>query len=183
MIDPTAFFTDFKKCSTEHVMFGDGVRGKILDKGSINQPGLPYLQDVRLVKGLSVNLISINKLCNQDFSVKFIKEEFLVFDKENKVILSGTWLSDNCYDWDSEMSICNMLKSNEANVWHRCLGHISVLTICKTIGAYAILGILILKYNICDFCNGCLVGKLIKASNQFTSQCVPLEFLNSYTWT
>ncbi|TYK00086.1 putative leucine-rich repeat-containing protein [Cucumis melo var. makuwa] len=39
------FFTNFKKCSAGQVMFDNGVRGKILDKGSINQSGFPCLQD------------------------------------------------------------------------------------------------------------------------------------------
>lgn len=73
-------------------MFGDGVK-----KGSINQPGLPYIQNGRLVKGLSTNLISISELYDQGFSVNFSKDKHEVVDKKSKVILSGTRLSQNCY--------------------------------------------------------------------------------------
>lgn len=60
MTGNAAFLANFKECNDGHVMFGDGVGGKILGKGFINQPSLPYLQDARLVKGLSANLISIS---------------------------------------------------------------------------------------------------------------------------
>ncbi|KAA0042084.1 gag-pol polyprotein [Cucumis melo var. makuwa] len=63
MTGNAAFFTNFKEYSAGHVMFGDRVREKIIGKGSINQPGLSCLQDVRLVKGMSTNLISISQLC------------------------------------------------------------------------------------------------------------------------
>ncbi|KAA0035471.1 gag-pol polyprotein [Cucumis melo var. makuwa] len=102
-----AFFTTFKECSAGDVMFGDGVRGKILTKGSINQ----------LAK---TNVVS---------------------NKENKVILSGTRLFDNCYHWDSEISV------------------------------YAVLGIPVLKSNVNDICNECPIGKHVKASHQCTRKC------------
>lgn len=65
-----AIFTNFKECNAGHVMFRDGVGGMILNKVSINQFGLPCLQDVRLVKGLSTKLIIISQLCDQGFFSK-----------------------------------------------------------------------------------------------------------------
>ncbi|KAA0063247.1 uncharacterized protein E5676_scaffold556G00270 [Cucumis melo var. makuwa] len=47
MTGNAAFLANFKECNDGHVMFGDGVGGKILGKGFINQPSLPYLQDAR----------------------------------------------------------------------------------------------------------------------------------------
>ena len=57
------------KSNAGYVMFGNGVRGKIFRKGSINQASLSYLQDVGLVKRLFANLISISQLCDHGFSV------------------------------------------------------------------------------------------------------------------
>lgn len=59
----SSFFFEFKEYSAGNVTFGDGVKGKVLGKENICKPGLPDLQDVRLVKGLLVNLISISQLC------------------------------------------------------------------------------------------------------------------------
>lgn len=43
-------------------MFNDRAKGKVLGKGNNLKLYLPKLQDVRLVKGLSANLISISQL-------------------------------------------------------------------------------------------------------------------------
>lgn len=47
MAGNSSFFYDLKECNFGHIMsFGDGVSGKILRRGSINQLGLPYLKGV-----------------------------------------------------------------------------------------------------------------------------------------
>ncbi|KAA0047401.1 Receptor-like protein 12 [Cucumis melo var. makuwa] len=43
------FFSDLSECKAGSVVFGDGGKGKIIGKGTINHPGLPFLLDVRLV--------------------------------------------------------------------------------------------------------------------------------------
>ncbi|TYK05805.1 Peptidase aspartic, catalytic [Cucumis melo var. makuwa] len=64
------FFSDLSECKVGSVVFGDEGKGKIIGKGTINHPGLPFLLDVRLVQGLAANLISISQLCDQDYQVK-----------------------------------------------------------------------------------------------------------------
>ncbi|KAA0033176.1 Peptidase aspartic, catalytic [Cucumis melo var. makuwa] len=98
---------------TGSVVFGDRGKGRITGKGTIGCPGLPYLLDDR---------------CN-------------VIDSQNKVSLSGTRLSDNCYHWDSEVNICNLLKSEEASLWHKHLKHISGTSIAKAMQTEAIVGL------------------------------------------
>ncbi|KAA0045047.1 gag-pol polyprotein [Cucumis melo var. makuwa] len=61
----TSFFSELSECNIGSVMFGDREKGRIIGKGTINHPGLPYLLDVRLVQGLSANLISIGQLSDQ----------------------------------------------------------------------------------------------------------------------
>ncbi|GAA0173442.1 hypothetical protein LIER_41524 [Lithospermum erythrorhizon] len=52
--------THIQSLKGDHVMFGDGGRGKIVGKGQLCVNGLPRLDDVLLVEGLTVNLISIS---------------------------------------------------------------------------------------------------------------------------
>lgn len=61
--------------------------------------------------------------------------------------------------------MCNLSKSDEVELWHKCLGHICLPFICKTIGADTILGIPLLKIESNNFCGECLAGKQIKASH------------------
>ncbi|KAA0043140.1 F5J5.1 [Cucumis melo var. makuwa] len=55
-----AFFSKLSECKAGSVMFGDGGKGKIIGKGMIDHPGLPFLLDVRLVQGLSTKVKEVN---------------------------------------------------------------------------------------------------------------------------
>ena len=55
-----SFYSELKECASRHVIFGDGVKGRIIAKGNIVKNNLPYLNDVRYGEGLKENLISIS---------------------------------------------------------------------------------------------------------------------------
>ena len=52
--------TDLHSHATSYVTFGDGAKGKIKGTGKLDCPGVSDLDNVLLVKGLTVNLISIS---------------------------------------------------------------------------------------------------------------------------
>ncbi|KAA0062990.1 gag-pol polyprotein [Cucumis melo var. makuwa] len=169
MIGNASFFSVFMECNASSVIFGDEEKGKIINRGTIDQLGLPYLLDVHLVKGLSANLISINQLCDQGYLVSFSKNICNVINNQNQVILNGTRLSNNCYHWDSERNMCNLSKTKEANLWHKRLGHISGSTISKTINVDVIMGLPVLSFDMQEFCSGCSAGKHTKLSHKSTT--------------
>ncbi|CAM8932100.1 unnamed protein product [Rhodiola kirilowii] len=47
------------------VTFGDGGKGQVIGCGTLKVPDLPELEDILLVDGLKVNLISISRLCDE----------------------------------------------------------------------------------------------------------------------
>lgn len=51
---------DLQNSSEESVVFGDGARGKIKGIGKLNIHGMPSLEGVLLVEGLTANMISIS---------------------------------------------------------------------------------------------------------------------------
>ena len=54
------FLTNLQSCNLESVTFGNGGTGTILGSGgSLKVLGMPKLENVMLVNGLKVNLISI----------------------------------------------------------------------------------------------------------------------------
>lgn len=71
MIGNSLSFAELKECSVGYVTFGDGVKGTVVRKGNIDRFGALVLSNVRLVEGLSTNLISISQLCNEGFMVNF----------------------------------------------------------------------------------------------------------------
>ena len=94
-------FSILEESKTYQVTFGDGVQGNVIDKGNINHSGALNLIDVKLVEGLSTNLISVSQLYDQD--------------SENHTIMTGTRLSDNYYHWDKNIKnlMYDLLKYDE----------------------------------------------------------------------
>ena len=58
------FLKDYKTIDVGHVTFGDGVKGRVLGKGTLDFEGLLSLKNVLHVDGLAANLISISQLCD-----------------------------------------------------------------------------------------------------------------------
>ena len=108
--------------ATSYVTFGDGAKGEIKEISKLNFPGVPNLDNVLLVKGLTANLISISQLCDQGLTVNFTKIECLITNKENEVIMKGVRSKDNFYMWSSQetsySSMCTLAKEEELKIWH-----------------------------------------------------------------
>src|SRR4030065_2000457 len=112
------FLENLRSYTSSHVTFGDGAKGKILGVGNLINNGLPKLEKVLLVKGLTVNLISISQLCDEGLKVNFTKDECLVTDKAGKTLMKGTRSTENCYAWVSHnknyLLTCLISKEEEA---------------------------------------------------------------------
>ncbi|GFQ07628.1 retrovirus-related pol polyprotein from transposon tnt 1-94 [Phtheirospermum japonicum] len=85
------------------VKYGGGENGQIIGRGTLHVPGIAKLENVLLVEGLTVNLISISQLCDGGFNVKFTREKCEVYDEGNARILTGQRTSDNCYQIISDV--------------------------------------------------------------------------------
>ncbi|KAA0046483.1 gag-pol polyprotein [Cucumis melo var. makuwa] len=154
------FFTELEECSSSHVTFGDGAKGKIIAKGNIDKSNLPCLNEVRYVDGLNANLSSVSRLCDQGYNVNFNNTCCIVTDKNNQVFMSGRWEADNCYHWSSNGSnICHLTKVDQNWLWHRKLGNIGLRSLDKVIRNEAVVGIPSLHINGKFFCGDCQVGK------------------------
>ncbi|MCH82645.1 gag-protease polyprotein [Trifolium medium] len=108
--------TKLKSCPTSYVTFGDGAKGEIKGVGKLIDNGLPKLDNVLLVKGLTANLISISQLCDMDLHVNFTKTGCNVTNDKQEVLMKGIRSKDNCYLWvpqHSEVSsTCLMSKED-----------------------------------------------------------------------
>ena len=76
------FLDTVKSFTSNHVTFDHGPEGKILGIRNLINDGLPRLENVLLVKGLTSNLISISHLCDKGKDVNFKKSECLVTDEK-----------------------------------------------------------------------------------------------------
>jgi hypothetical protein len=96
------FLENIEPYATSFVTFGDGAKGEIMGTGKLINHGLPKLDNVLLVKGLTANLISISQLCDQGYKVNFTQAECIVTNEEGVVIMKGERSKDNCYLWTSQ---------------------------------------------------------------------------------
>jgi hypothetical protein len=58
------YLENVRPYTSSYVTFGDRAKGKMVGIGNLIKHGLPRLDNVLLVKGLTANLISIIQLCD-----------------------------------------------------------------------------------------------------------------------
>ncbi|CAM8948556.1 unnamed protein product [Rhodiola kirilowii] len=94
--DPN-FLANIKLFKGHSVTFGNGVKGKVIGKGTLKVQGVPQLESVLLVDGLEANLISISQLCDEDHHIKFTQDTCQVLNKEGECMMQGSRSLNNCY--------------------------------------------------------------------------------------
>lgn len=160
---------DIKSHSISYVTFEDGAKGEIKGVGKLDCGGVPKLNDVLLVKGLTANLINISQLYDQGFKVNFTKAECIVTNEKGEVIMKGGRSKDNCYLWMSQESsystTCSMTKEDEVKLWHQKLGHLHLKGLKRIISTEAFKGMPKLKIEEGRVCGECQVGKQTKMSH------------------
>jgi hypothetical protein len=180
------YLEDVRPYVTSYVTFGDGAKGKIVRIGNLIKHGLPRLDDVLLVRGLTTNLISISQLCDLGLRVNFTKPECQISDEKGEVLMRCTRSKDNCYLWVSQeesfISTCLLSKEEEIKLWHQRLGYLHLKGMRKAMSSEAIRGLPDLRFLKATYVvnvrlenkQGCLIqGWNIKQ---------PLKFLNFCTW-
>ncbi|KAK2421709.1 hypothetical protein QL285_032308 [Trifolium repens] len=89
--------------------------------GKLISNSLPKLDNILLVKGLRVNLISISQLSDQGLKVDFSKNECLVTNDKGELLMKGTRSEDNCYLWvfqeTTQPTTCPARQEDEAKLW------------------------------------------------------------------
>ena len=83
--------------SQNSVIFGEAAKGRIIGTCSLIIPGLYRLKDVLLVEGLTVNLVSISQLFDEDLLVQFTKDKCIVHNQNHYRIIEGKRTLDNYY--------------------------------------------------------------------------------------
>ena len=79
------------------MIFKDNARGRIIGTCTLIFPSMSSLKEVLLDEGLTVNLISISQLYEENLFVRFTKEKCIVVDRNQYQIMEGRRSSDNYY--------------------------------------------------------------------------------------
>lgn len=97
MIGEKNYLKGVKAYSNSYVTLCNGDKGNIIEKGEMDYLCLPCLDDVLLVKGFTINLISMSQLCDQYLCVNFNSSECSVTKKHLEQIMKGNISSHNFY--------------------------------------------------------------------------------------
>ncbi|CAM8929334.1 unnamed protein product [Rhodiola kirilowii] len=81
----------------QFVTFGDGGKGQVIGCGTLKVSDLPELEDILLVDGLKVNLISISRLCDEGQSVTFTRDSYQVLGRNGDTLMEGSRSSNKSY--------------------------------------------------------------------------------------
>ena len=98
--------TNYQKLDRENLTFVDGVKSRVLGKGTLNVEGFPKLDNVLHVEDLKANLLSISQICYQNLFVNFDRNKCCVLDVDGNCILEGHRSSDHCYKLASSI-VCH----------------------------------------------------------------------------
>lgn len=175
------FLVNIKSYSTSYVTFGDGSKGEIKGVGKLDYSGLPNLDDILFIKGMTANLISISQLCDQGLKVNFSKSECIVTNEKNKVIMKGARSKYNCYLWTPQerdcLSTCLMSKEDQTKLWNQKLGHLHLKGMKKVVSKEAVGGIPKLKIDEGRIYGECQIGKKTKMSHKKLQHLTILKVL------
>ncbi|XP_059650769.1 uncharacterized protein LOC132296600 [Cornus florida] len=135
-------FITLKQFDYGDVIFGDNQKAKIVGIGTVSKSEeLPKIQEVLLVEGLKQNLLSVSQLCDNGRTVCFEKEKCNVVDlKSKQVLFSACRSSRNVYIVTEEFQAtqCNLTTYDEANLWHKKLGHLHSRNLSKILKLKAV---------------------------------------------
>ena len=66
-----------------------------------------------------MNLLSISRICDQDFMVLFSKGKCFVMDEFGKKLICGVCTLNNCYGLVPDVDIvCNNIRFPNKDLWH-----------------------------------------------------------------
>ena len=117
------------------VTFGSNQRkSSIIGLGSVGNQNLT-ISDVYLVEGLNFNLLSVSKLCDAGYYIKFDKNAcYLMKASNDKLIYTGERKKNVYYlylDHFDSGETCFSAVTTGSWLWHRRLGHVSIDSIRK----------------------------------------------------
>lgn len=158
-------FTTMKKID-KNLCLANGEMSKITAVGDVRikvvgdrQEESFIVRDVMYVKDLRTNLLSISKLADKGYKVKFNKDHALIL-KENKVMCKAE-RRGNLYFLKQTSDVANsaVVKPNDMDTWHQRLGHLNESDLKLLAGKKGAHGINIRRGHQLSQCKVCLSEK------------------------
>ncbi|KAI3667195.1 hypothetical protein L6452_42244 [Arctium lappa] len=168
--------SSFKAKSGGAVTFGDNMQGQIKGYGELSRGNIS-VSEVAYVDRLKHNLISISKLCDHAFDLKFQETHCsLLHSKTSQEILRAD-RKGNVYRMnfskhiktDSEKLCLVSLNSEDVWLWHKKFSHLNFSSLDKLVKLNLVKGLPSLKFNKDHLCSACEMGKMKRSSHKTKS--------------
>ncbi|XP_063942869.1 uncharacterized protein LOC108194565 [Daucus carota subsp. sativus] len=164
------------------VTIGDSKTLPILGKGKVGND-TASISNVRFVKGLKYNLLSVSQLHDDGHKVEFSKDKCVITVGTNQIPLVAR-RKGNIYILDFELqktACCLAAVDADPTFWHRRLGHAHMDLLKKLSSKELVRGLPKLKYAKTEVCSACQLGKQIRSTHKaknLVSTSQPLELLH-----
>ena len=181
------WLNNIKEMEGGTVTFGDSNKGRIKGIGEISIDDDVLVKNILFVEGLHHNLISISQLCDNHMIAEFHRIGCNILDEETRELLFVGHRIKNIYIVDldevrnSRMCLVAQYEENEAELWHRRLGHLSPRSIRTLESLGLVRGLPSQLGNTPNSCETCIKSKQVKSvfnKKKEISTKKPLELLH-----
>lgn len=105
-------FTKFTFINDKSIKFGNGNMTLIYR--------IRYIKVVLYVEGLKTNLISINQICDNKYTIKFTKKDCTVYDDSGNALLKSIRSKENYYCMGTSLKmVCKRLSLSIEECWNQ----------------------------------------------------------------
>lgn len=110
--------------------FSDGIKGRVLDKGTLNTEWFLRLKGVLHVDGFEANLLSMSQIYDLNLHVNFTCDKCIVIDRFGNCVLERSQSLNNYYTL-SQPHTCYHVFVDDTDLYYEKLGHLNYKTLSR----------------------------------------------------
>ncbi|XP_070017440.1 intracellular protein transport protein USO1-like [Nicotiana sylvestris] len=153
MIGNTMDFLSLKVLQGGSLSFGNGKKGYILGFEKVGKSLTHSIENVYYVNGLKYSLLSVSQICDKENKVEFLSKICTVTNLVTGEVVLEVKRYKNIYvaDFESIQSgdlSCLKVVDDDAELWHRRLGHASFSLLNKLIQKDLVRGLSMSKFKV-----------------------------------
>ncbi|XP_070055018.1 uncharacterized protein [Nicotiana tomentosiformis] len=186
MTESTNDFLSLKALQGGSVSFGNGKKGYILGVGRIGKSISHLIKNVYYVNGLKYSLLSVSQISDKRNKVEFMLKICTVTNLVTGEVVLMARRYKNIYvaNFESLQNgdlSCLSVVDDDAELWHRRLGHASFTLLNKLVRKDLVRGLPKSSFKDHKVCDACVKGKQVRSSfnpKKKVSTSRPLDLLH-----
>ncbi|XP_070048833.1 uncharacterized mitochondrial protein AtMg00300-like [Nicotiana tomentosiformis] len=169
MTRSTNDFISLKALQEGSVSFGNGKKGYIMGVGRIGKSLSHSIENMYYVNELKYSLLSVSQICDKGNKVEFVSKVYTITNLVTGEVVLVAKRYKNIYVTDFESLqngdiICLTAVDDDAELWHRRLGHISFTLLNKLVRKDLVRSLPKSSFKDHKMCDACVKGKQVRSS-------------------